>query len=387
MNRRAAPLIAATALISIVVVAGVAGGMNSGDDDSAPSASAPTAVGAGVAAPASPVSVVPPVSTTPSTEPVVKTQLGQTLAMGMVGGDVKMVQERLKAIGFEPGPIDGNFGNLTRQAVWAFEKLVMGTPRAEATGRVTNEMWQRMQDPLVIAPLRPDAETTDHTEIYLPEQVAIFFVDDKPALIVHISSGTGEYWEQDVTISPGEYGNEDGTEDIHRRERGLSVTPGGVYHYDRMVEGVRQSALGGLWNPAYFNYGIAIHGAQNVPLEPASHGCVRMAEVISRTFHEYIEKGDEVYVFDGIKDPEDYGSQLPPFNTVLTTTTTSTLPPATAAPRPSSTAVTGPPTTRPPVQPPPTQAPVPPQTPAPTSPPTTAPPATTVAVTDAGHGG
>ena len=43
-----------------------------------------------------------------------------------------------------------------------------------------------------------------------------------------------------------------------------------------MVEGIRRRALGGMWDPVYFNYGIAMHGALNVPLEPASHGCIRI---------------------------------------------------------------------------------------------------------------
>ena len=96
----------------------------------------------------------------PTTAPVVKTALAQTIGEGSYGNDVTMVQERLKALGFDPGPIDGQFGGLTRAAVWAFEKLVMQTPRDEATGRITNDMWQRMQDPLVIQPRRPDAMPT-----------------------------------------------------------------------------------------------------------------------------------------------------------------------------------------------------------------------------------
>ena len=65
------------------------------------------------------------------------------------------MQERLKALGFDPGPIDGEFGSLTRASVWAFEKLVMQTPRSEATGEVTDEMWQLMQEPLQVVPRRP----------------------------------------------------------------------------------------------------------------------------------------------------------------------------------------------------------------------------------------
>ena len=148
-----------------------------------------------------------------------------------------MVQQRLKELGFDPGPIDGQFGDLTRAAVWAFEKLVLRTPRDEATGEVTDEMWQRMQDPIAIAARAVRAPTTDHTEVYLPEQVVVFFVDDRPVLISHMSSGTGEEWCEEVTISPGEIGNEHGTEPLQQGECGVSTTPGGVYRYYRRVDG------------------------------------------------------------------------------------------------------------------------------------------------------
>jgi peptidoglycan hydrolase-like protein with peptidoglycan-binding domain len=220
----------------------------------------------------------------------------------------------LHDLGFAPGPVDGQFGALTRAAVWAFEKLVLGTPRADATGEVDDATWQQLQGPVVIAPRRSFGAYADHTEIYLPEQVVVFFVGDRPALISHMSSGTGEQWCEEVTISPGEMGNEDGTEPLRRGECGVSTTPGGVYRYYRRVEGVRQSALGGMWNPVYFNYGIAIHGARTVPLEPASHGCIRIPMEISETFQQHVHDGDRVYVFDGEREPEDHGAQPPTFN-------------------------------------------------------------------------
>jgi hypothetical protein len=170
-----------------------------------------------------------------------------------------------------------------------------------------------------------------------------------------------------------------------RGEIGVSVTPGGVFDFDRMVEGVRQSALGGMWDPAYFNYGIAIHGAMNVPLQPASHGCIRVPLKVGEIFHDYIDIGDSVFVWDGVKEPEVYASnrdaayprgQLPIFNRIdpdYSTTTTSTT---------STTVVTTVPETDPPAtQAPASQAPAtqPVTTPAPTGPPTAAP--TTVATT------
>ena len=70
-----------------------------------------------------------------------------------------------------------------------------------------------------------------------------------------------------------------------------------------------------MWNPVYFNYGIAVHGAGNVPQYPASHGCVRIPMHVGNYFPSLVAKGDQIFVFDGVKEPEAYGAQVPPFNT------------------------------------------------------------------------
>jgi Putative peptidoglycan binding domain/L,D-transpeptidase catalytic domain len=337
---RVLPAVAATALLGIVVVAGLAGRITGGD--ATPAATTTTA--APVAVPPAPTSTAPAAATTtapPAPTAPPRSALTHTLGTGSYGAEVQMVQQRLKDLGFEPGPIDGQFGALTRAAVWAFEKLILETPSDQPTGRVTDAMWQRMQEPIEIRPRRPNAKTANHTEVYLPEQVVAFFVGDRPVLISHMSSGTGEQWCDEVTISPGEIGNEEGTEPLQRGECGISNTPGGVYRYYRRVTGVRESGLGGMWNPVYFNYGIAIHGALNVPLHPASHGCIRIPLPISETFQQYIGDRDQVFVFDGRKDPEAYGAQVPRFNwldpaytTTTTSTTTTPTPPTTSAPPP-----------------------------------------------------
>ena len=114
-----------------------------------------------------------------------------------------------------------------------------------------------------------------------------------------------------------------------------------MFAYDRRVKGRRESALGGMLNPVYFNYGIAVHGAFQVPPYPASHGCIRIPNEISAKFQRLVELGEAVYVWDGKQEPEDYGAQPPPFNTVLTTTTTTT---TTTAPPPTTVEPTVPPT-------------------------------------------
>ena len=72
-----------------------------------------------------------------------------------------------------------------------------------------------------------------------------------------------------------------------------------MFTYKRQVEGKRVSPLGGMWNPVYFNYGIAVHGAEEVPLEPASHGCVRIPMHISEYFQDTISIGDRILVWNG----------------------------------------------------------------------------------------
>ena len=327
-------------MLATVVVAGVAGGLGTDDQHAGADAAPPPTTAPPSPPPSPPTTVAPVVVTVPTTPPVTISTLSGTVGEGSYGDDVRMVQERLTELGFDPGPADGQFGGLTRAAVWAFEKLVLGTPRGEATGRVTNAMWARMQEPIEILPRRPNAASVDHTEIYLPEQVVIFFVADRPALISHMASGTGEEWCDEVTISPGEMGNEDGTEPLEKGECGRSDTPGGVFRFYRRVEGVRESALGGMWNPVYFNYGIAIHGALNVPLQPASHGCIRIPLTLSETFQDLVTNGDQVFVFDGVEEPETYGSQLPTFNwrdpdypTTTTAPATPVQPSATTTPR------------------------------------------------------
>jgi hypothetical protein len=338
---RAAPLVAAAALIGTVVVVGAVAGL--GGDDSG---------GAGDSSTSLPAATSTAVSTTAleTTTTAPKTVLDRTLGYGSAGDDVTRLQERLTQLRFNPGPVDGQFGSLTQAAVWAYEKLVLGVPRDEATGQVTPEMWDALQDPVRVRARRPDAGK--HTEIYLPEQVIVVFNGNRPVFISHISSGDGEEWVEEVTISPGEYGNEEGKKPLKRMEQGLSLTPGGVFEYNRMVKGRRESALGGMLNPVYFNWGIAVHGAFEVPLHPASHGCIRIPNAISEKFQGLVAKGEAVYVWDGEKEPEEYGAQLPPFNTVLTTTTTTTTtiaPPTTAAPTtqpaPRTTPATTPPAT------------------------------------------
>ena len=351
--KRWVPLAAAALVVAgaagVAVAARQGGGASGADPGAAPTSAAPAD------------SAVVTTVVDPSTAPAgPKVPLDHVLATGSAGDDVKRLQQRLVDLAFDPGPVDGQFGPATQTAVWAYQKLVVGLTGKDVTGKVTPDLWDRMQDSTTVRPLRPNA-SPEHMEIYLPSQTAIVFNDDKPRLITHISSGTGNEWCEKGYCS-------------------VAITPGGVYKFGRRVDGWDESVLGEMFNPVYFNYGVAVHGAYNVPLYPASHACVRIPMHIAKYFPSLVKRGDDVFVFDGKKDPEAYGAQPPPFNTKdpnATTTSSSTSTTSTTVPKTTTTTAKATATTEAPT----TVAPTAPTTAAPTPPPTTPPTATTAAPT------
>lgn len=350
------PVGAAVSVLAVVVFAGFSGGAEVTSDTTAPFAN-PGAVDD--AALTIPSSTLPGVVIVPESG-VVKTNLSEPLRRGSTGAEVTAMQQRLKDLGFDPGPVDGIFGGGTEQAVWAFESLVQRTPWNQKTGVLTNELWQTMQDRLIFQPRRPQPAGARHMEIYLDLQAAIVFDDNEAVLLTHISSGeldesgNPKLWCELVTYNTDQYG-QPLAEPVTKDECAYAKTPGGVFKFYRRYDGNRLGPLGGMWNPVYFNYGIAVHGAQSVPIQPASHGCVRIPMWIADYFPTLVANGDLVYVWDGKKEPEQQSKDdmLPSFNfrnpnststssssTSSTTTTTTTVKPPTTTTKPISTTTT-----------------------------------------------
>lgn len=245
-------------------------------------------------------------STTPSGRFV------RPVADGMIGDDVARVQQRLIELGLNPGPVDGVFGPLTLQAVWTFEKLALDIPTGELRGVVTDEMWERMQEPLIVSPNRPSGVGTTHIEIDLTHQVLVVFEDDEAVVLSHISSGDDHEWCETVTYDTDVDGIrlEQSVEDAFC---GVSRTPGGVFTVSHVVEGTWRTPLGPLVNPIYSNEGIAIHGSEAVPDRPISRGDVRVPIPVSERLMDVVDVGDRVFVWDGEHEPEDVtGEQMRP---------------------------------------------------------------------------
>ncbi|HUF97830.1 MAG TPA: L,D-transpeptidase family protein [Ilumatobacter sp.] len=361
------PVWAAAGLLAIVVGVGVSGG-------DAPNAAitqpiSPTTISTAPTTPVTTHVADPPVDSVP------KVPLSSPVSRGSVGGDVERVQTRLAELAFYPGPADSSFGALTQQAVWAFEKLVMGVPREEATGVVTAAVWSRMQDPIVIAPRTPSGGLANHVEIYLPEQVMVVFHADRPVVVTHVSTGelrdgaTGftlddafEYCET-VRIDTDIDGNLL-PEPEEKPICGQAYTPPGVFAAHRTIEGRRDGPLGGMYDPIYINQGIAIHGANEIPLHPASHGCIRVSRQLGEELQSMIELGDRVLIWDGKLEPHQQSAEAMKMRwdypdpsattTTSTTSTTSTTTTTTTTTVPTTTmpATTLSTTTLPPITPP-----------------------------------
>ena len=230
--------------------------------------------------------------------------------------DVTRLQQRLNEMKFFVGEPDGYYGDTTRSQVWAYQKLVLGLTGADVTGIVTPELWQHMQTNPVIADPRPDSTET-HVVVDLPKQVLTVFKNNVVQMVSHVSSGSGEEWCATPRNVPPWPDATTTTNAVGRKQRvcGQSVTPGGMFEVHRRFRGKEEIPLGTVFDPVYFNKGIAIHGFDNVPTYPASHGCIRVPMSVGTQVLNMTRVGDHVYVFDGVKEPEEYGSQAPPPDT------------------------------------------------------------------------
>ena len=199
----------------------------------------------------------------------------RTLRYGMSGSDVKALQQRLAALKYYPGPIGGVFGTYTLEAVWAFQE-VQGLSVDGVVGPLTGHALvsprtYQARDPLGGA-LR--------VEVNLTKRVLVLYQDNKIALISHVSTGGGYYY-----CSPN------GCR--------YAITPTGSFRTTVYIPGWVTVPLGEMYNPVFFiRTAFAIHGDTYVPVNPVSHGCVRIPIDIAAFFHTMVRTpGTPVYIY------------------------------------------------------------------------------------------
>jgi peptidoglycan hydrolase-like protein with peptidoglycan-binding domain len=237
-------------------------------------------------------------------------------SQGSHGPSVLAYQQRLVGLHFDPGPLDGHFGQDMRYAVEAVEKLY-GLPRKGIIGPGERLALSAFQWPKSLAPAK--TAEADRVEVDLDKQVLVLYRNWDVRLITTVSTGSGHYF----------CGGDQGCQ--------YAVTPPGKYHFQWFYNGWRDGPLGHLYKPYYFNGGIAVHGYTSVPTSPASHGCVRIPMDIANYFHTLVSKGEAVYVVGTPSGPLVPPTSIPTAPPTTTTTVPPSVTAATTAPHATTT--------------------------------------------------
>jgi hypothetical protein len=174
-----------------------------------------------------------------------------TLGVGSLGPQVLALQRRLTSLGYWLGGQDGHFGDLTRQAVVAIQK-VAGLSRDGICGPVT---WSRVD-----AGTRPRARSSRGHVVEIRKATQTLLIVDSGVVRRTYNTSTGSNQRY---LQGGRW---------H-----IAVTPSGSFKVFRRVNAWDNGPLGRLYRPQYFNGGIAVHGYTSVPSTPASHGCCRVS--------------------------------------------------------------------------------------------------------------
>ena len=258
------------------------------------------------------------VVTTTTAKPVTKVpKLPPGLGPGSRGASVLALEQRLAQLRYDVGRVDGVFDSTTGHAVMAFQK-VNGLKRS---GRATQDVLARLPTAGTPPSLLGSGGST-RVEVDIKRQVLFLYTGGSLNRIVSVSTGSGQRYCVDGLCD-------------------RAVTPGGSFRVTRRITGWRTSRLGRLWNPLYFNGGIAIHGAPSVPAYPASHGCVRIPMSTAGWFPGAVPNGTPVYVVGGPRAPVPFDepapvdlrpdSQLPTPSTTAVSTTTTRAPTSTSS--------------------------------------------------------
>lgn len=255
----------------------------------------------------------PPPSTTTAPPPPTE------FARGSKGPEIQAMEQKLADLKFDAGKVDGSFDAATGHAVMAFQKAF----GLERTGKANLAFLDKVAASGEPAPMMA-AGGGNRVEIDLKKQVLQLYKGGALVRVLSVSTGNEKKYcvEGDCAVA---------------------VTPGGSFKVSRRIRGLRVSRLGELYNPLYFNGGIAMHGSASVPAYPASHGCVRIPMNSSLWLFDNVPNGTPVYVLGGKKAPVPFNEQAPP----ATEETTTTVAPTTAPPAPETTTTAAPTTTAP----------------------------------------
>ncbi len=202
------------------------------------------------------------------------------LKIGSRGEAVLALQKRLAELRYEVGAVDGFYGQQTWQGVVAFQKYA----KLKRTGTYTLETQKALHTATLPEGRYPELGLP-RIEVDLSRQLLLFFDEHGLDRVISVSTGSNrKYCEL--------------SKKSEKEVCGVARTPRGKFRILWRIPGWRESDLGKLYNPLYFNGGFAIHGSPLVPASNVSHGCVRLSIATSMWFYDTVKNGTPVIVFD-----------------------------------------------------------------------------------------
>ncbi|HLN98919.1 MAG TPA: L,D-transpeptidase family protein [Pyrinomonadaceae bacterium] len=181
-------------------------------------------------------------------------------------------ESRLSDLGYWTGAVDGLFDPATRSALTAFQKW----ERRPITGQLTLAELEAIR-----ASTSPQAREPgyEHVEVDVDRQVLLVVNGKGSVRVLPVSTGKGKNFIEDGETS-------------------IAYTPRGRFIvYDKVV-GWEKGSRGSMYYSNYISGGVAIHGHPNVPIHPASHGCIRIPVFSAREVSKLMPVGTIVLVYD-----------------------------------------------------------------------------------------
>jgi peptidoglycan hydrolase-like protein with peptidoglycan-binding domain len=187
---------------------------------------------------------------------------------------IKDAERQLSDLGYWTGAVDGILDPATRSALIAFQKWE-GRPVTGALTLAELEAIRTSSSP------RTRETGYAHVEVDVDRQVMLLISDEGSVRVLPVSTGSDKPYE------------DDGETSIAHTPRGRFVV------YDKFA-GWEKPPNDTMYYSNYISGGVAIHGYRVVPLQPASHGCIRVPMFAARALSEMLPVGTIVLVYDKV---------------------------------------------------------------------------------------
>ncbi len=120
-----------------------------------------------------------------------------------------------------------------------------------------------------------------HVEVDLDRQVLLLVNDEGGVRVLPVSTGSGKPF-------------------VDEGQTSIAYTPRGRFVvYDKTL-GWENGSLGSVYYANYISGGVAIHGFHSVPIQPGSHGCIRIPMFAAREVSKLLKLGTIVLVYDKV---------------------------------------------------------------------------------------